>query len=355
MPQSPRDARLDVLRALSILVVLAAHTVADDPHCSDSLASACRVFIALARPVLPAFWWMSGYLYNPAHNDGKQLAKRIWRLAKPYLVCSALALLYPHRYEIYRREFGFLDLDFILGGLWKLLIGDAFGIYYFVFTTILGYCLLHLIFKSATLSSRLGTLVALAAGLHLAQNLLVEPALIAQGREVFTAKWMFRSPAHWASFVLFGAWCRQRRWDFASAYAKRVSALAYLGTLAALLPALTGLTTPLPGAEALTLVNKFAFIPFVLAFAPRKPLWATLAAASYTIYLVHPFFIYFFRYDVEGVLRVRLGIVLGSEKMLLIYAFALFGSLAVHTLIERLKRTGKTAPPRPRTERPASA
>lgn len=123
MSQHKRYMWVDVLKASGIVTVLWIHA-----YCQLGQEKSVLIerLAMLSRFAVPAFFFASGFLQaaGPRMRAPDFIAHRARRLLVPYLIASAGALCF--RYAVLGDRFSAMDM------CRALLLGDAWGIYYFV-------------------------------------------------------------------------------------------------------------------------------------------------------------------------------------------------------------------------------
>ena len=274
--EARRFAEVDVLKAAGILGVVLIHSLRAHFHPQLSWQEAWM--LELLRFAVPGFLAVSGFLYATLQPvPWRQTGRRLRRILIPYLVASIAA-------ECFWRVLG---AGAQTGSILEdLLVGAAFGPYYYVFLIVV----LVLVSPSLPLLPR-RALPILFALCFLAQGLLEND--IGNPPDLL---WAIRNPLRWAAYFLAGWWLRL---SYAAIAARVVRSRALWGL------ALGGSTLGLAiflGTELWPAARPTASwlevwailgLLFVLTCG-RPPAPAPVRAlsdATYAIYLFHLFFV----------------------------------------------------------------
>ena len=137
-----RITEFDFLRALAIIGVIIIHSSTRYAHPGGEYLIG-GWFSTFTRPCIAIFLFISGFLLAGRVFNGPELIKRFKRVLWPYLVFSALALLYSFKFSI---------IQTLVNAPWriiaKIIIGDAFGVYYFVFVICCIYVLYFVLVRN---------------------------------------------------------------------------------------------------------------------------------------------------------------------------------------------------------------
>ena len=265
-----------MLKAAGILSVVLIHSLR--AHFHPQLAWQEGWLLELLRFAVPGFLAISGFLYaTPQRVPAKQTLRRLRRILVPYLVASVAA-------EIFWRMLGSgAQTGSILE---DLLVGAAFGPYYYVFLIVV----LVILTPGLPLLSRrvlsVAFVLCFAAQALLANDIGNPPDLL----------WAIRNPLRWAAYFLAGWWLRLSYVGIASSVTGRrgLWGLAF-GVPAAGLAAF--LATDLwpaarPTASWLEIWAILGLL-FVLTcgLPPATAPVRALSDATYAIYLFHLFFV----------------------------------------------------------------
>jgi len=275
-----RFAEIDALKAIGIVTVVLIHSIRSP---WDAGVSQLEVWLGhVTRFGVPAFLFASGFLYaTRSPVPWATSARRLRRIAVPYLVASALA-------QVWRALLG-ATTEVGAGSVWlDLLLGSSFGPYYYVFV-IAGLVLVTPVFARCSPAA-----IAALAGILLLAQWCVDAALVWQ----LPLYWHLRNPLLWWAFFATGwlarlhlaplsAWLRAHRRRAAWALAIAVLALSALCGLDAVAPRLW-----VRSAAWLDLYAILALI-YVLASGDGRACRAlrTLSDSAYAIYLFHLFFV----------------------------------------------------------------
>ncbi|HEX5210700.1 MAG TPA: acyltransferase [Pseudolabrys sp.] len=273
----PRDAVIDTLRGVAILMVIGLHSL---PKLHGS-AIVTAVDAAL-RPCVPVFLFASGYL--SAQCDRIPAAKRVLRALGPYTVAFAAAYLLmaaenplmDHRPAIIVARYG---LAYVF-------------VYYYVFVYIGCTVLLWLSFLAAGADrQRLIAFLSFAIVIGIAIGAYLDPLLQHLGvpaAQIEEAR--MRDLPFWFGFMAVGAivGCLELRQLLQNLRSSLLAAtlLAYAAYASVRIFAIGDAADY---DSVAFFVYACLFCLCMLAFAPRVPALGFLGAASYAIYLWHIF------------------------------------------------------------------
>jgi surface polysaccharide O-acyltransferase-like enzyme len=295
----PRYGSIDVLKATAIVAVIWIHSflVTWQPQ-----AGVIRWLGSVTRFAVPGFFFASGFLYFQHHRAPLGvIARRLQRVAVPYLVASLIAIVgrWVYAGPIPLREIVF-----------ELATGDAVGIYYFI-PPFIGAVLLVIVL--ARYRRLVVPLLALLWGL----GFLCERGVIwikaPPGAVPFF--WNQRNPLRWWGYFVAG-WCLANYAGVVSRLSPRARTMAGAVLLGVALGCSLAAVAVLPPGKSTVWVsieylNIYACILglFLLAFDwPDVPGVRWLSEATYPIYLYHFFFISLFRVFLADSLRQRLAL-----------------------------------------------
>ena len=201
-----RDPRLDWMRALAIIGVVIIHTSTRYGEDGTTMMSAAVYLSTLVRPSIAIFLLIAGYLIDLEKFSGATLKRKLVRVGVPYLLFSALAILAQ-----YRAGVGEQLTNNPTDVLMDLILGRAWGIYYFVFVIVSMYLMAYLLSRSAWLKDKLGAIVVILFLLNLAHQLWAKDVLSAGGwpQALWLDDYMMRSPLIWSVFFFAGLWIRR--------------------------------------------------------------------------------------------------------------------------------------------------
>jgi len=193
------------MRALAIIGVVIIHTSTRYAQEGTWEMTAAVYVSTLVRPSIAIFLFLAGYLLHVRHFDGNALSKKAKRVIVPYLLFSFLALAVQYRGGLggyVSGSPGSFALD--------LLLGRAWGIYYFVFVILSLYGIAFLALRFSWVTRSLGRVVALLLVINLAHQLWFDDAVVALGCtvEAGVLEYQMRTPLLWAVFFFAGMWVR---------------------------------------------------------------------------------------------------------------------------------------------------
>ena len=274
--ETRRFPEVDVLKAAGILGVVLIHSLR--AHFHPQLSSQEAWLLELLRFAVPGFLSVSGFLYATREPvPFAQTLRRLRRILIPYLLASVAA-------EIFWHELGGEPQT---GSVVKdLLVGAAFGPYYYVFLIVV----LVILSPSLPLLPRraLPVLFALSfAAQGLLENGIGNPPDLL---------WAVRNPLRWAAYFLAGWWVRLHYAEVAAQVVRQRSrwALAFGVPAAGLAALLASELWPAARRSASWLeIWAIVCLLFVLCCgrAPASAPVRALSDATYAIYLFHLFFV----------------------------------------------------------------
>ncbi|ANW04455.1 acyltransferase family protein [Bradyrhizobium icense] len=281
-PTKARDAVIDAMRGIAILMVIGIHSL---PQPLD--ANWAKSLDAALRPCVPVFLFASGYL--TALSGRVPLAKRLRATLIPYAIAFAAAYIYmalhnpamDHRIGTTLARFG---------------LGYVF-VYYYVFVYVC--CTLGLWFVFAAGGDgqtaprqRIATLLLLSIGCGLLAGSYLDPAMSKFGAsEALLDEIRMRDIPFWFSFAALGALTAM----FADLTDRGICRSLLGAMLAAYL--LYAAVRMLNLGDAATYDSTAFFLYAALfcislfAVQPRLPLLGWIGSGSYFIYLWHIFIV----------------------------------------------------------------
>jgi surface polysaccharide O-acyltransferase-like enzyme len=165
-----RNHKLDFLRAVSIICVLIIHCVV----LYEPTTAAERVIGGwlemVTRPCIAVFLFISGYLFKTNLQDSSYLWKKYKRVIMPYLFFCLVTLLSRGRSQIVTYIMS-KPIDLII----DILLGNIWGIYYFVFVIVFLYTLAFIILRNPKLRTQLIPLTLLLFVVNLLQGAYYYP------------------------------------------------------------------------------------------------------------------------------------------------------------------------------------
>jgi peptidoglycan/LPS O-acetylase OafA/YrhL len=281
-PCADRQPPIDVIKAAAILAVVVIHSLR--PFWLPDVSEAEKMVLLATRFGVPAFLAASGFLYYSREAIPLSvIGRRLRRVVVPYCFVSLAAFAYGW-YHPKRLTAG----SFSEG----LLLGAFFGPYYYVFL------LVGFIFATWALSRLPPPLVAwLSAGALVA--VAARETWTPEMWKPFRSLWQVRHPVLWAGWCLLG-WTAAAHRDAVNARMTRhrvaiVTACVGYAVLWAFALG-TGVLTGRP-ARTSVVVLIFATICGLYALGSGRggsPAWVErLSDWTYSLYLLHPFFIYY--------------------------------------------------------------
>jgi peptidoglycan/LPS O-acetylase OafA/YrhL len=280
-PRADREPPIDVIKAAAILAVVVIHSLR--PFWLPDVSEAEKMVLLATRFGVPAFLAASGFLYYSREAIPLSvIGRRLRRVVVPYCFVSLAAFAYgwfhPHRLTAASFSEG-------------LLLGAFFGPYYYVFL------LVGFIFATWVLSrlpSRLVTWVSAAALVAAAARESWTPEMW----KPFKGLWQVRHPLLWIGWCLLG-WTAAAHRHAVSAWATRhraaivATCVGYAALLAAALG--TGMLAGRPARASVVLLILATICGlYALGSGRGTPTWVqTLSDWTYSLYLLHPFFIYY--------------------------------------------------------------
>ena len=162
-----REYKLDFLRALAIISVLIIHAVLFyEPSEKIGIEMLVGGWLTMTvRPCIAIFLFLSGYLFKTDFKDVSYLIKKYKRVILPYLFFSLITLIIRGKTQI---------IDYITSRpvdiLIDILIGNTWGIYYFVFVIVFIYALAFFILKTPQFRVHLISITLLLFVLNLLQG-----------------------------------------------------------------------------------------------------------------------------------------------------------------------------------------
>ncbi|MAI78783.1 MAG: hypothetical protein CL917_07580 [Deltaproteobacteria bacterium] len=306
---SSRKLEIDLLKTLGILAVVMIHCLRNywDPN-----FTAAELWIGqMLRFGVPAFLACSGYLYAGSRPSWSSLVPRFQRILIPYLAASLCAFALTLWLGSFNTPPAPL-LDAIAGTTSSdtpvfrtaislaldLLLGNAFGAYYYVLMICLFVMMTPLIHGMEPKSLSRLCLMALAA-----------QAFFESGLWFFNDFfWHVRNPALWAGYFLTGWWIRVHLDSISrivTSFRKRIIGGALFITLSCATLLAFETQGPLPReviqlAAWLCIYSTLGFLFAVGCGRPTQSVWLMrVSDMTYTIYLFHLFILYVLRRQID--------------------------------------------------------
>jgi surface polysaccharide O-acyltransferase-like enzyme len=291
---SNRDAGIDTMRGMAILMVIGIHSL---PQPLNSWAVPVD---ALLRPCVPMFLFVSGYL--TAHSGRVPLWKRLKATLVPYVIAFAAAYIYMALHNpVMDHRIGTTVARFVLA--------YAF-VYYYVFVYVGCTLGLWLVFSASGAGaprrseSRLAALLLLAVVFGLIAGSYLDPLLSRLGvSDSVVEEVRMRDIPFWFSFMAIGALVGM----FGTGSNLRGMPVLILG--ATLLAFIIYAAVRLSGVGDAADYDSIAFFGYaallcilLLALDVHSPYLAALGSGSYFIYLWHIFIVMSLR-DHAGLYR----------------------------------------------------
>ncbi|MFP6639447.1 MAG: acyltransferase, partial [Myxococcota bacterium] len=297
-----RRLEVDLLKSAGIAAVVVIHSLRNFWHPDFSLS---ELWIGqMMRFGVPAFLAVSGFLYAIPQASWNSVAPRLRRIGVPYLVASALAIALglwqgglntPPAYLVdalagaagsdpsLPRQLVVIALDLVLG--------NAFGPYYYVF--VIGFFVVLTPLLGLLRRSALSLLLLFA----FAAQIIFESG-VWYWNDFF---WHVRNPALWGAYFLTGWWLRvhyQQVEPFVALHRRALvaSAAALLICCAALLTFESGGILPHEVIQLTAWLGVYAVLGLLFSSAcgrQTRSVWLCgISDLTYTVYLFHLFFLY---------------------------------------------------------------
>jgi len=276
--RSVRFAEVDCIKACGILIVVLIHT-ARSPF--EPNASPVELWLGqVTRFAVPGFLAVSGFLYATNERIAWSATRtRLLRIAVPYLLFSIVGQIVLHM-QGRGTASGNLATD--------LLFGATYGPYYYVFVAALLAAMTPL-FARVSGQARWGLFVALLASQAAFETHLEIPFF-----------WHLRNPLLWAGYFYAG-WLARLHHEAITRFIARHSMIVLLSFAIAVIVGSTALATGLPLLARRSVEWAIIYPILGLLFtvgSGRSSLGALdwvvlpLSRATYSIYLIHLFFLY---------------------------------------------------------------
>ncbi len=283
---SSRDAGIDTMRGIAILMVIGIHSFQQPLNSWETLAD------APLRPCVPIFLFASGYL--TALSGRVPLGKRLKAALTPYAIAFVAAYIYMalHNPAMDHR---------VAKALARFLFAYVF-VYYYVFVYVGCTIALWLVFSASAVGTqqserRLVVLLLLSIALGLSAGSYLDPLLFRLGfSDAVVEEVRMRDIPFWFSFTALGALVGlSRRWSSLS----DMRALIISATLFAYIIYAVVRLFSLGDAADYDSVAFFGYAALLcillLALDIQLPSFAALGSGSYFIYLWHIFIVMIFR------------------------------------------------------------
>lgn len=259
-----RDNKLDFLRAIAIILVIAIHTVTRFSSSSNEIVFG-NWLSQLFRPCVAIFFFISGFLFTT--NNFKEKLKRI---LFPYFFFSVFAIIYTYRTNI------FLNLKSIF---LNLISGNSFGIYYFVIAIIIMYLISFLLKDFAR--KNIVILFILSLFINLTYTIFAKN---------FDSFITYRAPFIWAAYFFFGVLYKEKSLEQIS---KKYTISLVWGVVVLICSYLYLIKSiEFNFYSPIGTIYAFSTILFLMTFDFKHCYITSLSKISYTIYLSHIFFVY---------------------------------------------------------------
>jgi surface polysaccharide O-acyltransferase-like enzyme len=326
-----RDARFDFLRVSALMFVLIIHS-ANNYAVSDAEKIIANWLDTFSRPCIAIFLVVSGYFFRIEELSGGYILTKIKRVLVPYVFFSSLAFLYQYRGGIYSYV-----VNHPFEVIFRLLTCTTFEIYWFVLVIIFCYLLGFVCLTRGDLHTRIPFLVTVFLILNLLHAAYYSPlADHFYLRETLYGKaYQQHLLLSWPFYFFLGVFISRRKLLPMIESNRRlvISTWAFLFLVYnVLLFTRIGNLAPYSSTMATLYSLSVVSLLFVISY-PHKYISA-LSDISYTIYLSHPFFVYFLR----G-LGKHANITWPYWFSVVCLLFSLFGSVAVCLMAQKLLKS----------------
>ena len=285
-PAKSRDAVVDSMRGIAILMVIGIHSL---PQPLD--AAWAKSLDAALRPCVPVFLFASGYL--TALSGRVPLARRLTAALIPYAIAFVTAYAYMalHNPQMDHR---------IATTLARFGLGYVF-VYYYVFVYVGCTLGLWLVYAAAGTgkpesNKRIAALLILTIGCGLLAGSYLDPSLSALGvPDALLDEIRTRDIPFWFTFVALGALAAM----FAEPADQSMRSVLLIAMLAAYAfydaVRITGLGDAAAYDSTAFFLYAALFSVALFALRPRSPFFAWMGSGSYFIYLWHIFIVMIMR------------------------------------------------------------
>lgn len=280
-----REALPDFLRAFAIIGVLVIHSATRFSN-GEIEQQIGAWFSAIMRPCIGIFLFISGYLLASKRLDAQTLRRRLRRVLVPYSIFAIGATVAAYRGLFLTEPF---SPTTALEIAWRILIGDIFGIYYFVFLICYAYCF-HYVTCLFNWDARVLLLLFTSSGLlqHAHGIDFWEVAFPLVSPEPV----LMRSPA-WLAYFYFGVAFRQSQWIDWTLHNK--FAIFSMWTIAFGVYSLAVVLRITESHGYFSVIGNIYTVSTLLALtviAKPSPAATSLSRNSYFLYLSHIFIVY---------------------------------------------------------------
>jgi fucose 4-O-acetylase-like acetyltransferase len=288
---SSRDAGIDTMRGIAILMVIGIHSLQQPPNSWETLAD------ALLRPCVPIFLFASGYL--TARSGQVPLWKRLKAAIIPYAIAFVAAYIYMawHNPAMDHR---------ITAALARFALAYAF-VYYYVFVYVGCTFSLWLVFSACDIGTRqserqLVVLLLLSIAFGLIAGSYLDPLVSRLGfSDSLVEEVRMRDLPFWFSFMALGALVgiSDSRSSLRDMRAVLISATLFAYIIYAAVR-LFGLGDAADYDSVAFFGYAALLCVLLLALDVQLSLFAALGSGSYFIYLWHIFIVMILRDHVES-------------------------------------------------------
>jgi surface polysaccharide O-acyltransferase-like enzyme len=325
-----RDDRLDLLRAIAIIMVLIIHSATRYVH-TPAEALIGGWFSQFSRPCIAIFLFLAGTFFITNDLNYGYLLKKIKRVLWPYLFFSFFAIIYSYRGSFIKI---LKDIDNIII---RLILGDSFGIYYFCFIIIIIYIIAFIVDKIIPLEENIFYILVGSFILGVLDILLYNKiqSFLGQRSEYVKTLYQYRSILTWLPYFFLGCYYRlfklQNMIQARKYLIRTIWVFIFLiyNTVYFIINRNVDAYHSIMG-----LIYSLSTIGLLLSFDIVSKKYYLLSNTSYTIYLAHIFFIY---------LIVDIGkyfsIIWPFEFSLISFFISLIGSLLVYRIGKRVFKT----------------
>jgi surface polysaccharide O-acyltransferase-like enzyme len=285
---SNRNLQLDLLRTIAIFGALTIHS--STRYASESTERLIGGWFALlATPNIALFLFISGFLFDRAKVCKSYLFRKYKRVLIPYLFFSLLSVFYQKGLQFFNYILH-QPFDFFA----RMVLGETWGVYYFVFVIVMVYTIAYIALSTDYFSKNIRIITLVFLALNILHGILFQPLIhnFGLGGNKYISLYEYRSPFIWTVYFFFGILFKENNMQVFIDNKKNLFRIIWLLVLV-LYSGLHFANIDFFGYDSVIgTVFSFATIAFLLSFKTQSKYIIFFSEISYFLYLSHIFFVY---------------------------------------------------------------
>jgi hypothetical protein len=286
------NLQFDMLRSLAIIAVLIIHSINRNTGYGP-VDSFFALVTLLVRPCIAVFLFLSGALFNINPVNQSKLKNKCLKVIVPYLIFSLFAV-----YLLYGTKLFSLTSKDIFQITFDILIGETFGIYYFVFIIVLMYIIGYFLVNNKRLYQNIIPILLFTLALntlHTSYGFQLWSAITNNNNIISYSLYGNRSLFLWSCFFIAGIVYQKYNWQ---QYINKWRFELRLFWVSIFILYIVLFFSPLPKElidgyhSPIGTIYGFSTVFLLLTFSANSSRWKYLSERSYFIYLIHIFFVY---------------------------------------------------------------